>query len=172
MQNGYSDLWPILLAVIQFGGAIGAAIHAMLIKSDERAAAGWVGFIVLVPFVGWIVYLLFGVNRIQRRARELRGQKNETLLLAPLPARGGGRVTVDEGPRLKALEKSRPLRTKSAAGKFRAGQFRRRVEKWRRGLSSMIAAIESAERSIALSTYIFNNDPAKPPLRRSPVGGE
>ncbi|MEQ8282954.1 MAG: phospholipase D-like domain-containing protein [Parvibaculum sp.] len=160
MQNGYSDLWPILLAVIQFGGAIGAAIHAMLIKSDERAAAGWVGFIVLVPFVGWIVYLLFGVNRIQRRARELRGQKNETLLLAPLPARGGGRVTVDEGPRLKALESLARFGQKVLPESFEQGNSVGVLRNGDEAYPSMIAAIESAERSIALSTYIFNNDPA------------
>ena len=163
MQTGFSDLWPILLAVIQFGGAIGAAIHAMLNKSDERAAAGWVGFIVLVPFVGWIVYLLFGINRIQRRARELRGQKNETLLLSPLPPSHGGTSLVEQtndDPKLKEMESFARFGQKVLAEGFEPGNAISVLENGDEAYPAMIAAIERADRSIALSTYIFNNDPA------------
>ncbi|MEX0839928.1 MAG: phospholipase D-like domain-containing protein [Parvibaculum sp.] len=163
MQTGISDLWPILLAVIQFGGAIGAAIHVMLSKSDERAAAGWVGFIVLVPFVGWVVYLLFGINRIQRRARELRGAKNETLLLAPLPPRHGGTALSEResgDPKLKVLESLARFGQKVLPESFEPGNSVGVLQNGDEAYPSMIAAIGSAERSIALSTYIFNNDPA------------
>ena len=63
----FADIWPIALAAIQFGAMLGAAGHAMLTKSDVRSAAGWVGFILLVPFLGWLIYLLMGVNRIRPR---------------------------------------------------------------------------------------------------------
>ena len=162
MQTGFSDLWPILLAVIQFGGAIGAAIHAMLNKSDERAAAGWVGFIVLVPFVGWIVYLLFGINRIQRRARELRGQKNETLLLSPLPPSHGGTSLVEQtndDPKLKEMESFARFGQKVLAEGFEPGNAISVLENGDEAYPAMIAAIEGADRSIALSTSC----PAKKP---------
>jgi len=163
MQTGFSDLWPILLAIIQFGGAIGAAIHVMLNKSDERAAAGWVGFIVLVPFIGWIVYLLFGINRIQRRARELRGTKNERLLLAPLPPRHGGTALVEkesDDPKLKALESLARFGQKVLPESFEHGNTIGVLQNGDEAYPAMIAAIDSAERSVAISTYIFNNDPA------------
>ena len=41
MGTLFWDIWPFLLALIQFGGMAGAAIHVMLTKTDERAAAGW-----------------------------------------------------------------------------------------------------------------------------------
>ncbi|MDO8837334.1 MAG: phospholipase D-like domain-containing protein [Parvibaculum sp.] len=163
MQTGFSDLWPILLAIIQFGGAIGAAIHVMLNKSDERAAAGWVGFIVLVPFIGWVVYLLFGINRIQRRARELRGTKNERLLLAPLPPRHGGTALIEkesDDPKLKALESLARFGQKVLPESFEHGNTIGVLQNGDEAYPAMIAAIDGAERSIAISTYIFNNDPA------------
>ena len=38
-------------------------------------AVAWVGFIWFVPVVGALLYLLLGINRIQRRARFLRRRR-------------------------------------------------------------------------------------------------
>lgn len=158
MQTGFWDFWPFLLAVVQFGGMAGAAIHVMLTKTDERAAAGWVGFVVFVPFVGWVVYLLFGVNRIQRRARELRGQKHDMLLIAPLPPRGEMRAT--EGvAKLRELEGLARFGQKILPESFEQGNAVGVLLNGDEAYPAMIDAIDRAERSIAISTYIFNNDP-------------
>ncbi|MDO9127173.1 phospholipase D-like domain-containing protein [Parvibaculum sp.] len=158
METGFWDFWPFLLAVIQFGGMAGAAIHVMLTKTDERAAAGWVGFVVLVPFAGWIIYLLFGVNRIQRRARELRGQQHDMLLISPLPARSELRAT--EGVvKLRELEGLARFGQKILPESFEPGNAVGVLLNGDEAYPAMIAAIDRAERSIAISTYIFNNDP-------------
>ncbi|MBZ0324617.1 MAG: PLDc N-terminal domain-containing protein, partial [Alphaproteobacteria bacterium] len=157
MGTLFWDIWPFLLALIQFGGMAGAAIHVMLTKTDERAAASWVGFVVLVPFVGWIVYLLFGVNRIQRRARELRGQKHDMLLLAPLPAKAEERAA--EGVvRLRELEGLARFGQKILPESFAQGNAVGVLLNGDEAYPSMLEAISRAERSIAISTYIFNND--------------
>lgn len=157
MGTLFWDIWPFLLALIQFGGMAGAAIHVMLTKTDERAAAGWVGFVVLVPFIGWIIYLLFGVNRIQRRARELRGQKHDMLLLAPLPAKAGERAA--EGVvRLRELEGLARFGQKILPESFEQGNAVGVLLNGDEAYPSMLEAISRAERSIAISTYIFNND--------------
>ncbi len=49
--------------------AIAAGIHVVLNKQNEAAAFSWLGIIVLAPLVGAILYWLFGINRIQRRAQ-------------------------------------------------------------------------------------------------------
>lgn len=46
-----------------------AGCHALLKKRDPRAALGWAAVCVGLPAVGWIAYLVFGVNRIQTRAQ-------------------------------------------------------------------------------------------------------
>src|SRR4030095_4265763 len=55
--------------------AIVASAHAILYKRDSRAAVYWVGLIFLVPVGGALLYLLFGVNRIRRRAVIIRSNR-------------------------------------------------------------------------------------------------
>jgi len=73
------DLWTVLHQVwhIAVGGlaillSIIASAHAVLYKRDSRAAISWVGFIWLVPLVGAVLYLIFGINRLRRQALLLR----------------------------------------------------------------------------------------------------
>ena len=47
-----------------------AAGHALLSKRDSKSALAWIGVCILVPIVGPILYLLFGINRITTRARK------------------------------------------------------------------------------------------------------
>src|SRR5882724_5415529 len=74
-----ADLWTVVHQVwhIVVGGlaillSIIASAHAVLYKRDSRAAISWVGFIWLVPLVGAVLYLIFGINRLRRQALLLR----------------------------------------------------------------------------------------------------
>lgn len=149
----FADLWPITLATIQLAAMLGAAGHAMLSKSDVRSAAGWVGFILLVPILGWLIYLLFGVNRIERRARELRGPAHG------LPKLAGGRLAL-EHKQQNELESLAQFGQKVLAERFDAGNTIIVLTNGDETYPAMIEAIDGATRSLALSTYIFNNDKA------------
>ncbi len=48
-----------------------AAGHATLWKRDPKAALGWVAFCLTLPVFGALLYFLFGINRIQTRAKTL-----------------------------------------------------------------------------------------------------
>lgn len=157
MGTAFWDIWLFLLALIQFGAMVAAAIHALLTKSDERAAAGWLGFILLVPFIGWLVYLVFGINRIQRRARELRGEKQALFLLAP-PEHEGRRPR-EGAMHLPALESLARLGLRILPESFEGGNSLRTLLNGDEAYPAMLDMIARAERSVALSTYIFNNDP-------------
>ena len=156
----FADIWPIAIATIQFAAMVGAAGHAMLTKSDVRSAAGWVGFILLVPFLGWLVYLLFGVNRIQRRARELRGLPRGKTLPLPISKPSSGELPSIEGEERFELENLARFGQKMLAEPFEAGNTIDILENGDEAYPAMIAAIDAATRSVALSTYIFNNDKA------------
>src|SRR5690606_28241804 len=117
---------------------------------------GWVGFILLVPFIGWLVYLLFGVNRIERRARELRGLRHDgaqpsSALLLPSPAEGGP---------VHALESLARFARKVLPENFEPGNALEVFENGDAAYPAMIESIDRARNSVALSTYIFNNDAA------------
>lgn len=152
------ELWLHIAGALTILLATIASGHAVLQKRDVRAAAGWVAVIWLVPIAGPTLYLLLGINRIRRRATELRRQRlhlsatttemqtHHVGLVAALPG---------ESEHLDALARlvDRVTRTSLAAGN--------RVEPLVNGdeaYPSMLQAIEHAERSIALSTYIFDND--------------
>lgn len=70
-------------AILGWGYDIGVAIywiastlasgHALLKKRDPRAAFGWISVCWLLPLVGTLLYLLFGINRVENRGLKLRG---------------------------------------------------------------------------------------------------
>src|SRR6185312_1913253 len=70
---GHDDaLLQQLIVVLYALCATFSGVHALLTKPDPRSAMGWIATGWLLPFVGTILYLLFGVNRVRTRARQLR----------------------------------------------------------------------------------------------------
>ncbi len=61
-------------AIIDFCVALIASAHVVLHKRNSRAAVGWVGAIWFAPFLGTTLYLLLGINRIERHAKRKRPQ--------------------------------------------------------------------------------------------------
>ncbi len=64
--------WPYVFTATYVSLAIAASAHVVLYKRDVRAAVAWAGLIWLSPIVGSILYIMFGINRIKRRASRLR----------------------------------------------------------------------------------------------------
>ncbi len=153
------ELWPLLLGLINLAAAGGAAAHALMTKRDVRAAVAWLGVIILLPVFGWAVYLIFGINRIARRAEELRAGGHTT-----------GNLELPDETRtttaISALTGDTHLAQMSRIGRQIADipyTLGNRITVLRNGdeaYPAMIEAIERAEKSVALSTYIFNNDQA------------
>ncbi len=143
--------WPHLAAGFDFIAAVLASVHALLNKRDSRAATLWLGIIWLLPALGAGLYLVFGVNRIRRRAIKLAVHKSFTREVPENlgePEHDGaehlkhlahvvGRVT---GQLLTTGNGLEPLVNGDAA------------------FPAMLAAIDAAEKSVALVSYIFDND--------------
>ena len=78
MVELFEQWWPSLAAILSASASLGTSVHAILIKRDVRAAVAWAGICWLVPLVGPILYLLLGVNRIERRASQLMAADDDT----------------------------------------------------------------------------------------------
>lgn len=156
-QDWLAGNWPVLAAVIDIAVATAVSAHVVLYKRDPRAAVAWTGLVWLVPFLGALLYWLFGVNRIRRRAVQLRGGRRTA-------AAAGARPRIDEAvgracgdTHLLALARAadrlvrRPLVAGNALVPLANGDA---------AYPAMLAAIENARRSVALATYIFDNDAA------------
>ncbi len=152
------ELWPTVLFVLQTAIAIVATCHAATRKREVRAAIGWIGVIWLSPFLGVALYLMFGVNRIQRRAQLTRGRTpraatpDHTAVCTPERL---GDIFGEEGRRLAPLVRfvDRVTDVRLLDGNH--------LEMLRGGDAAyprMIEAIDQAERSVSLCTFIFERD--------------
>ncbi|WP_374378234.1 cardiolipin synthase [Dongia sp.] len=126
------------------------SLHILFYKRDVRSAVGWIGLAWLSPFVGIVLYMIFGVNRVQRKASRLSRKRRRALHKHPYP---------DEVQRHDHLA---PLQLAVERITERPTQPGNRLKLLRNGdeaYPAMLAAIQAATRSIALSSYIFEDDP-------------
>lgn len=152
------DTGNYVAAVLTALLSVASAGHAILYKRDSRATASWVGLIVLVPVVGAVLYWLMGVNRIRRRASELRSTSPRfTGQYAVL--HGADRLL---GPgldaahaHLTALGRYGDRVTRQA---LTGGNAVRPLANGDAAYPEMLAAIDAARESVSLATYIFDSD--------------
>ncbi len=127
--------------------AILVTLHVLLRKREVASAAGWIGFAWFAPIFGSVSYFLFGVNRVQRRARRLR----------PSDRRGGHAAwpSPTEDDHLDPLDRGIGRITGRAVVPGNAVQIYRDGDE---AYPAMLAAIEAAKQSVGLSSYIFHDD--------------
>ncbi|HXJ56495.1 MAG TPA: phospholipase D-like domain-containing protein [Verrucomicrobiae bacterium] len=152
----------VALAVLSLLLAMIASGHALLNKRDSRAAVGWVGLIWLVPLIGAVLYFILGVNRIRRRALELRGDR-ERFRTSP---EVGGSESLTEAVFAKFPPETRHLASiarvvgQTTQRPLMPGNSVRALINGDEAYPAMLEAIAGAQHSITLATYIFDRDAA------------
>jgi len=155
-----TDLWPIVVSLLHMSAAAGVTVHAVLRRRDVPAAIGWIGLAWLAPILGSLLYLGFGINRIQRSGSRLQ---YPPVVLRP----GAGeerRVARENAHSVSAFESRPALRGLIHLGESVTGQplvMGTGVQPLVNGddaYPAMLAAIDGARRSIALASYIFDAD--------------
>ena len=136
-------------ALVGIALAIGVTLHALLRKRRVSVAVGWIGLTWLSPIFGTALYLTFGINRVSRRARRLRTKPSDA---TQLPDTDDAVVPETLWPLDRAIRRitGLPAFAGNAVQVFRNGDAAYPV---------MLAAIREARASIALSSYIFRDDP-------------
>ena len=146
-----SQFWPHLAVGFHLLAALLASAHALLNKRDSRAATLWIAFIWLMPALGPLLYLVLGVNRIRRRALILGVHKP-----ASRPILEDLEQPEHEGTEhLKLLAR---VVSRLVAEPLTAGNRVQPLVNGDEAFPAMLAAIESAQISISLVSYIFDND--------------
>ena len=84
------------LAVLHIGLAIIVTVDVLLKKSDVRGALGWIGAVWFAPILGSLIYYLFGINRVTRRALKFSRLREK-------PAHPSAATDVETAPNLKSL---------------------------------------------------------------------
>ena len=154
----FSDFWPHIFGVMIVVVAIVATVHAVLHKRDTRATIAWVGLIWLSPVIGVALYFMFGVNRIRRRGTMLRS--GQTLPAPPASAHVTTSADLERtlGPQNRHMATLIELVGRLTNRPLLAGNRVEPLDGGDAAYPAMLAAIDSATRSIALMTYIFDND--------------
>lgn len=153
------DIYVVLGFVLHFGAAAWAIYHNLLFKRDTRAALGWIMICLLVPYLGPLTYYLFGINRIERRARGIkRGLLAVDYEIAdhqsPLPLKQGQ-------AEINKLRNHSPLASIGFAVTGRSLVDSNHIVAYHNGdtaYPAMLQAIESASQCVYLSSYIFKYD--------------
>jgi len=108
--------------------------HAVLYKRDSRSSTSWALLILLVPWVGMLLYLIFGVNRIERKAPSLT-MKTQNTSRHPTST-----DFINIFPPFRKFNDFNILQNGDEA------------------FPEMLGAIDLAKNEVLLSSYIFDND--------------
>src|SRR5438552_18772160 len=131
--------------------ASAVTVHVLLYKRNGGACVSWIGMAWLSPFLGGLLYATMGINRVRRRGQRLRRQR------LPLSS-------TEEGVAQSAVDD--PLSPLQFAIRRLTGlpcEAGNRIEMLRNGDQAyprMLAAIDAAQKSVGLQSYIFRADKA------------
>lgn len=154
----FQEYWPHILAAVSVILGAGAAIHATMTKQEVRTAIGWVGVIVLSPIIGAFVYAVAGVNRIRRTSLSLQRDRDAHIALYHLTHFDTTNETVRDhfGKSFAAMK---VLGDAVSKYDFTSSNDITILESGDVAYAAMLAAIDQAQASILLETYIFDRDP-------------
>ncbi len=140
-----------LVLILHLLIAIPVSVHILLTK-NESVALAWIGTVLIWPFVGSAVYGLFGINRVLRRARKLRGRRPRYvphLDTHPMPFEG-----LPTAQQSQLFQFARSVH----AMPFLGGNKIVPLPHGDVAYPDMLKAIAAAKTNIALSVYIFERD--------------
>ncbi len=150
----FQHYWPHLAFVLSLAIGSTAAIHAAMTKTEVRAAIGWVGIIILSPLLGPLFYLIAGINRVrhdqisEQRNKALHDFTSESDLAITDVTELAGRQFRSLGVLGDSVSRF-PLREGNHIKILRGGD---------ETYPAMLEAINQATNSVALQSYIFDND--------------
>jgi cardiolipin synthase len=138
-------IWAV--AYVLLAGLVTADV--LLKKSDVRGAMGWIGAVWLAPILGSLLYYMFGINRVTRRALKLARPDNCETAAQGAPAEPQGpaniRTLAEVGKRLTGA----PLAAANRIAILEGGD---------QAYPAMLEAIRAARHSVAMASYIFRDD--------------
>ncbi len=150
-------VWLELVGLLSLALAVGTSMRVVLRKRDVRASIGWIGLIWLVPTIGPIIYLMLGINRIERRAASLRSDRAERASTVELEA--GSVILRDHlSERQRHLDDLARLVDNLTGVPLTGGNRVTTLANADAAYPAILEALDGATRSIALGTYIFGND--------------
>lgn len=154
-----------LLFVMQ----VSVTVHVLLHKNDVKSSIGWIGLVWLTPVVGSVLYVVFGINRIHRKAIALSNRGPDIFkLIGKTPEEVESEVPPPLWQLLRLGYKVHPQH-------LTMGNTVEPLLNGDEAYPQMCAAIAAARKEVLIQSYIFNNDSAgklfEEPLRQAVKNG-
>ncbi|MCA6073043.1 MAG: PLDc N-terminal domain-containing protein, partial [Endomicrobium sp.] len=67
-----SDLRAVVAASLYITLSVGTSVHILFYKDDIKSSIGWIALVFLSPFIGTMLYIFLGINRVRRKSIRLR----------------------------------------------------------------------------------------------------
>jgi cardiolipin synthase len=134
--------------------AIYSAIHALIYKKDSRAAFGWIAVCIFLPLFGPLLYFIFGINRVHKRARELTASFSEGSVHKKYSAINNELIKYIPA----SLENLQKVSNRITELPLVGGNKIENLYSGEQTYTEMLNAIYSAKEYIYLCVYIFKRD--------------
>lgn len=161
MPDLATRLWvflPLAFLILSILLSLVTSVHAILHKRDPRAAVSWTGLIWLVPIGGALLYGIFGVNRIARRAGKLRLRRRPMERIAASTVCTEEELNAALGPEFAHLAAIAKVADRLTGRKLLEGNDVAMLVNGEQAYPAMLRAIREARHSVALMAYIFEDD--------------
>ncbi len=154
------SLLPGLATLLHLSLALAVTLHALLTRRNVSATVAWIGLAWLTPIVGALLYLMLGVNRIQRAgvALDLKTAWQREHQRAGSHVAAIGSAAGPDAPSSFALAGINRLARQTTGNALLGGNAIKPLINGDEAYPAMLAAMESARHSITLVTYIFDLD--------------
>ena len=128
---------------------IGTTVHILLHKDDIKSSIGWIAVVFFSPFIGSILYIFLGINRVKRKGARLRKK-----------------IIVSSNYSIENVYKNLPVNYRQfiTFGYNAYPQnfvFGNSIEPLQNGVEAypeMIKTIKNAKKEVLISSYIFDCD--------------
>lgn len=133
---------------------LAVTVNIILYKDDVKSSIGWIGLVWLTPLLGTIIYIVFGINRIKRKALALRNSGPD---IFQITGKTQQEIEKEIPPPFLQLMK---LGHKVHPQLFTLGNSIKPLQNGDEAYPLMCEAIRNAKKEVLIESYIFNNDKA------------
>ncbi|WP_029076307.1 phospholipase D-like domain-containing protein [Kaistia adipata] len=151
----------LLFSLLHIALAGAVTVHALLTRLNPQSTIAWIGLAWLSPYIGPLLYVMLGVNRVRRKAIKLSDPGDDVdapssrFALAPEDVAHGADEHLEPLAKFGLRITGRPLLAGNTITPLVDGDA---------AYPEMIRAIDAAERSVGISGYIFHDDRGGAPI--------
>lgn len=148
IHSNSMTFFSILVLVIYVCLVIMTTMHILLHKEDVKGSIGWIALVFLSPFIGTILYIFLGINRVKRKGIKLRKKRGMI----------GRRSIVRKQEEFGDLKQFIDFSFNVYPQNFAQSNNIKPLQNGAQAYPEMLEAIRNAKKEVLVESYIFDVD--------------